>query len=167
MNALHIVSFTGHRHLTQAQHDTAHAAVLTFLFQRQQEYADQLRVVSGMADGVDQLVAQICCTLNIPWCAAIPHPAYPEVYGLSGVKWDWLLDHAKTIVYVYEEQAWTPKMNFGRNVKMVEWATEVVAVTYWSPDDISPTRRPRGGTAHAIQTAQKAGRPLRFLTLPR
>lgn len=161
------VCFTGHRELSEAQRASAVWQLNHELLALQMTFGPRLRAISGMAKGVDQIAANICIDLGIPWAAAIPHSGYPTAYGLAGPEWDRLLDAATSVVYVVNDTVkWKPTYNFDRNAKMLDWSNECIGVTYWDiATDITRTNRPRGGTAHALQLCIRREFPLKILQL--
>lgn len=150
------VCFTGHREkdLTSAMLDQVRSGLFTKLSELQSQHAD-LRAISGMASGVDQIAAEICNDLDIPWTAAVPHVNYPQRYGLAGKQWDQLLATAAKVVYVCPDPLFHWKMNFVRNEWMIKYSNLVIACYKGDPDQITATQRPRGGTAHAISAAKR------------
>lgn len=150
------VCFTGHREkdLSPAMLDQVRSGLFTKLVELQSEHSD-LRAISGMASGVDQMAAEICNDLDIPWTAAVPHVNYAEHYGLAGKQWDHLLATAAKVVYVCPDDVFHWRMNFLRNEWMIKYSNLVIACYKGDADQITATQRPRGGTAHAISTTKR------------
>jgi hypothetical protein len=100
-----------------------------------------LTVISGMAEGWDELVARRCVALGIPFTAALPHRGYGAYYwsaegSLSGQdrtgELNELLAAATSVRYicgsVYGElDGRRLHSNFVRNQWMVDHADELVA----------------------------------------
>lgn len=73
---------TGSRSLvTEPDHVRKEAYGITerYILQLQEEHPD-LVIISGMAEGWDELIAVIAVRNNIPFHAYIPHPTYGEYY---------------------------------------------------------------------------------------
>ena len=123
-----------------------------------------LTVISGMAEGWDELVARRCVALGTPFMAALPHPGYGAYYwsaerSLSGEdrtgELNELLAVAASVHYVcggvYGELAGRQlHSNFIRNQWMVDRADELVA-----------HREPgiSRGTDDCLRRAQTASKP--------
>lgn len=107
-----------------------------FLNKRATEH--DLTVISGMAEGWDELVARRCLALDIPFIAAVPHPGYGAYYwsadrSLSGTdrvpEFLELLARASEVHYIcggVRDQSGLHS-NFARNQWMVDRAHELVA----------------------------------------
>jgi len=126
--------------------------------------AYDLMVLSGMAEGWDELVARRCIALGIHFTAVLPHPGYGDYYwsaerSLSGrdrrAELKELLGAADEVkfvcsgVYGYIDGQ-RAHSNFVRNHWMVERADELVA-----------HREPglSRGTDDCLRRAQDAGKP--------
>lgn len=109
-------------------------------------------VLSGMAIGWDQTLAEAAIQCDIPWQAYVPFDGqerrWPDVLRKHYLD---LLDAAGDIHYA----AFQPSVSafFTRNTRMIDAADEVVAL--WSG-------RP-GGTAHAVEYARAVGKPVHNL----
>lgn len=160
------VCFTGHREkdLTSAMLDQVRSGLFAKLVELQSQHSD-LRAISGMASGVDQIAAEICNDLDIAWTAAVPHVNYAEHYGLAGKQWDQLLATAAKVVYVCPDDVFHWRMNFLRNEWMIKYSNLVIACYKGDPDQITATQRPRGGTAHAISTTKRMDTDLYVIQL--
>lgn len=161
-----IIAVTGHRSrdLTESQQKHAYDSMKDLLIGAQGKYGSRLRVLSGMADGIDKMAAHLCCELGIEWTACIPHKSYFSTYAPYGTDqvqyWDEiedLLAKATKIVYVVDEsKPWHYKHNFTRNEYMLQWADAVLACAKFSMDNIPS----KGGTAHMCRTTQKSGKKI-------
>lgn len=96
-----IIAFTGHRDLTKVQEVIAEYHITMFLESHKNK---NLLVLTGMAGGIDQIVAQVAIKLGIKYAACIPHPAYRDVYLEHGLytrdEFNYYLINAHTRVYV-------------------------------------------------------------------
>lgn len=120
-------------------------------------------VMSGMAEGFDEMLARVALDLRIPlWCA-IPNQGYGQHYwGLKSLSGDnrWpdfldILEKAKKITYVMEEVHHSEALyyrgrhsNFWRNDFMVEKADEFLVY--------NPESR---GTKQCFGSILTAGKP--------
>lgn len=82
----YIVALTGHRlqDLSPQQRQKAKDGLTTTLTRLKEEHGEKLLVLSGMATGVDQFGAQICCDLGIDWTACVPHENYIKYANQEG-----------------------------------------------------------------------------------
>ena len=73
---------TGSRSLVKANDATRKEVMDTtrrYLIQLREEHSD-LVLISGMAEGWDELIAVLAIELSIPFLAYVPHPTYGEYY---------------------------------------------------------------------------------------
>lgn len=109
-------------------------------------------VISGMALGWDQAVAQACVDLKIPFTAAVPFPEqdsrWPEA---SRLRWAALCAQAREVVTVTETYSGANLQR--RNEWMVDHGTAVGAL--WNGTS--------GGTANCVRYAQRKAVPVRSL----
>ena len=126
--------------------------------------AHDLKVISGMAEGWDELVARRCTTLGVPFIAALPDPGYGAYYwsaerSRSGkdrlAELDELLGAAIEVRYVCQGpygllDGRRAHSNFVRNQWLVDNANELVA-----------HREPglSRGTDDCLRRALEAGKP--------
>lgn len=115
----------------------------------------KLEAITGMALGTDQVFAEVCIELGIPFTAAVPFqdqgsrwPARSQEYYRE------LLAKAKKVVIVdeiprYHSDRFGGKMSM-RNKWMVDQSNLTIAVFDGS----------NGGTAHAVQLARRKGRKI-------
>lgn len=108
-------------------------------------------VISGMALGFDQALAEAAIRRGLPFTAAVPHRGQERIWpAASQRKYRWLLEHAARVEVVSEGDYTSRKMQL-RNEFMVRGATEVLAL--WDGG-------PEGGTANCIRYARQLRRPI-------
>lgn len=155
----HRIAGTGSRSLvTDERMGAVKDEVLEILTIAKKAHGQHLEVVSGMAEGFDELIAMCATHLKIPWIAVVPHDGYGVYYwgdSLLGhdrypefVK---LLGCAKSVEYVCNSPL-GGRSNFIRNERMVEMAHEFLV---WGN-----TR----GTKHCRKLIERAGLPWREVT---
>lgn len=107
------------------------------------------QVISGMALGWDQALAQASINLHIPLLAAVPflgqESQWPEQ---SQAVYRTLL--AQAAVHIVSPGGYVPRKMQVRNEWMVDLSTDVLAL--WNGSS--------GGTGNAIQYARKQGKPI-------
>lgn len=119
-------------------------------------------VLTGMALGVDQWMAQICIDKKIPFKAVVPFPEFDSKWPpRSQQQYRWLLKHAAETL-VLSPGPYDPSLLHQRNIYLVDHCDVVLAV--WDG-------KPKGGTAstvHYAKSRQEAdGFPLVYmLNLP-
>jgi hypothetical protein len=126
-----------------------------------------LVVVSGMAEGFDEALAQAAIETNVPFIAAIPNPGYANYYwhrnsqtGRDRIDdFDEILEMAWKVAYVSEgiyTTRYGSKMhsNFARNIYMVDLCNLL-----WSFDNGDVD----GGTAHATKYAMKTSKLIEYI----
>jgi uncharacterized phage-like protein YoqJ len=108
------------------------------------------KVISGMALGWDQALAQACINLDIPFLAALPFKNMEVKWPReSQDKYNRILSHASLSVVVSEGEYAPWKMQV-RNKYMVD-NSEMILAMY---DGTS------GGTANCINYANSVGKPI-------
>lgn len=113
-------------------------------------------VITGMALGVDQWMAELCLMKSIPYVAAIPHDGQDSIWPpYSKAKYQHLVLHAQA-AYVISPGAYEPKKMHIRNRWMVDSAEAVIAVWNGSP----------GGTQACVGYAQACAKPIHWVQLP-
>lgn len=164
---LFIVAGTGSRSLqnaTPAEKQAVFAYLVLQLTALKEKYGDNLRVMSGLAEGFDKALMVAAISLNIKVIAAIPNKGYGKYYwgrkSLTGTnrleEFNDLLEQADEVVYVAEDVYDTRDIyitrdgkkvhtNFVRNEYMVEKAN---AFYVYDPSS--------AGTKHAFQLIRKA-----------
>jgi uncharacterized phage-like protein YoqJ len=144
-----IVAFTGHRpERLKDRVNEVYSAIQAFMLEENPSL-----VISGMAQGVDQLAAGWARALQIPWIAAVPfrdqYTRWPQVHQDMYKK---LLESAQRIEVISE--SYSRDVYQKRDEWMVDNCDKLIAV--W--DGIKA-----GGTYNTIKYAEKIGRPIRFL----
>jgi len=110
--------------------------------------------ISGMALGVDQWAAVICCSLKIPWTAAIPFAGQELAWPPESQReYNSLLKKAEKTFFVCEPGYAAWKMQ-KRNEWMVDNCDLLIAVWDGSP----------GGTGNCVQYAKSRGREIHQIT---
>lgn len=111
------------------------------------------KVITGMALGVDQWMAEVCVDRRLPFLAAIPFPGQESQWPPeSQERYRDLLQKACEVVCV-SNSPYHPGLLQVRNEWMVDRADRVVAV--WDGS--------AGGTANCVRYAQKVGKTVHFL----
>lgn len=165
-----IVAGTGPRSLQTASVDdkkAAYSIVAKELIRLRASYGEDLLIMSGMAEGFDNLLATVALDLEIPLYCAIPSKSYGSYYwgqkSATGqnrlARFNEMVKAAKYVTYVDKV---TPGMqgfyrdgkhvNFIRNEYMVFSAN---AFLIWQSD--SP------GTRNCIKLVQDSGKPYKIL----
>jgi hypothetical protein len=94
------VAVTGHRDLVEAERPRLAEQVRQFLHGLVEEYPDlRLELLSGMAEGADQLVAEQALALGLPVVAVLPLPIeeYRKDFADGGEKLDELLVRCRVL----------------------------------------------------------------------
>lgn len=171
MSADHVVAGTGSRSLRVAPReaqvqawDRCRAAVRGL----HDRHGDRLVLMSGCAEGWDEVIARVAATERVRLWAAVPNRGYGAHYwgrnSLTGRdrsrEFADILAAAWRVTYVMEDVHGTNGLyldgvhsNFVRNYWMVDTAAEFLV---WDP-----TSR---GTAHCLAVIRKAGKPYRVLS---
>lgn len=149
------VAVTGHRTgrlgghgeaTTKRLYDLARASLMPM----KREYEGSLQVLTGMAIGWDQAVAEACVSLNIPYHAYIPFYGQENRWPDDTKRKYYELLNTAATVDVVNEGGYAPwKMN-RRNEAMVDVCDMVLAL--WDGGD--------GGTYNCIQYAKKHNKPV-------
>jgi uncharacterized phage-like protein YoqJ len=111
--------------------------------------------ITGMALGVDQIAANICIKLNIPFTAAIPCDNQDKMWPLESKQmYQRLLTYAKSKVIVSPGQ-YTSACMQRRNEYMCDWLDqpEDVLIAVWNGDKT-------GGTTNCVDYAVKTGKKI-------
>jgi hypothetical protein len=167
-----IVAGTGSKSLktaTQEVKDQAIARTTTALEALKAQHGDRLVVMSGMAEGFDELLANLAIKLEIPLIAAVPNKGYGAYYwgrnSLTGTdriaNFSWMLSKAKKVVYVMEDVHGIARglylngrhSNFLRNDWMVAQANHFLV---WDPSS--------RGTADCFGSIRKASKSFEILS---
>lgn len=111
--------------------------------------------ITGMALGVDQLAAEICIELNIPFIAAVPCDDQEKVWpNKSQVRYKEILSKAKEVVIVSPGAYYSQCMQV-RNIYMVDRADVIIGVHDGS----------KGGTYNCLEYARSKGKEVRIISL--
>lgn len=153
------VAVTGHRpnklggYKPNPVQDRVRASIRKCILAYKEAYPD-LVMITGMALGVDQWVAEICIDLGVPFWAAIPFAgqelAWPKP---SQDHYRKLLAKAAEVTVVCEGGYELYKMQV-RNEWMVDRCRELMAV--WDGT--------QGGTGNCVNYAQKVQKPMQVVT---
>ena len=109
-----------------------------------------LCIISGMALGWDQALAQAAVLLNVPFIAAVPFEGQQSKWPqASRVQYAKLLEKAESI-HVVSDGGYSPYKMQKRNEWMVDQADGVVAMFNGS----------QGGTYNCIEYAEETGKPI-------
>ena len=112
------------------------------------------RVITGMALGWDQAVAESCVLLGIPFVAAVPFYGQESRWPESGQRaYNRLLGFADEIVYVNDGEFAPWKMT-ARNHWMVDNSQALLTLYDGSRE---------GGTAECVEYARSLKRPIKNL----
>lgn len=143
-----IVGFTGHRKLRHSAKELA-ALIKEALLQ-----IEPVGAISGMALGFDQLAARVCIKLGIPFIAAVPTKAQPNIWIPAQIELYYkILDKAHKVVYVDTVQGYkNENADFisklhTRNEWIVSKSTHLVAYQ----------QQNYGGTVNALKHAHAKG----------
>lgn len=155
-SALHpIVGVSGHRDMPHPKEDIKAA------LKKHLEILRPSLVLTGMAIGFDQLVADVCLDLGIPYTAAVPFVGQQSTWPMLAIEhYNDLLDKAHQ-VRVISAGGWSNAKFHIRNQWIVNNSTHLVC--YWDGTD-------QGGTAGCVKYAKSKGKPITNvfseLTLP-
>lgn len=143
-----IVAFTGHRpDKLVGKIPAVSSAIQSFLME-----GNTHEVISGMAEGVDQIAAAWARILRIPWRAAVPFPGQESRWNQRAQEsyHKLILDAWDIVVCDEEYHPWSFQK---RNEWMVDNCELLVAVWDGSP----------GGTRNCLEYARRTGREVRYL----
>jgi uncharacterized phage-like protein YoqJ len=145
-----IVAGTGHRPNKVGGYSQEASSKLYYLAKDWLAVNKPDKVISGMALGWDQALANAAYVLDIPFVAAVPfagqQQAWPEE---SRQFFDFLLGAAEEIVIV-SDGGYAPWKMQVRNEWMVDHCDTVLAL--WDGNN--------GGTGNCIKYANKVGKPI-------
>lgn len=167
---LFVVAGTGSRSLQTAT-PAAKKAVMEYLTQQftslKEKYGDNLRIMTGMAEGFDTAMARVALNLDIKYIAVIPNKGYGRYYWMNNSvtgtnryrEFTDYLSNADEVVYVMEDVHRSNDLylngvhsNFVRNDYMVECANAFYVY--------DPKSR---GTAHCFDLIKKAELPYKLV----
>ena len=144
-----ILTVTGHRPAKLGGYGQANWEMLINFAKRALVQLNPTRVITGMALGWDQAVAQACVELGVPFEAHIPCLGQDKRWPYeSQRRYAAILSSADQVVSYADE--YTPACLQLRNIGMVDAADKVLALWDGSP----------GGTANCVGYARKTGKPL-------
>jgi uncharacterized phage-like protein YoqJ len=144
----YIICGTGHRPDKLGGYSLRVSNKLITLARAELEILKPDEVISGMALGWDQALAEAAIDLGIPFIAAVPFEGQQNKWPMpSRIAYQILLRKAKEVVIVKEGGYATWKMQ-KRNVWMVDRSTTVLAL--WSGSS--------GGTKNCIEHAKIKGK---------
>lgn len=141
---------------------------------------DKLEVISGMAEGFDEVIAYAAMIASVPFHAYIPNDGYGDYYwaknsvtGRDRIQdWNKLISAAASVQYIcngiYQNGIHS---NFVRNCAMVEdsdylWALVNKEMVDNANSLIALKIRKLGpGTKHCVDYARSVGRDIRFIEL--
>lgn len=141
-----ILAITGHRpqKLGGFDPDNAQRQGVRKAIRRALRTIQPDKVITGMALGVDQDVAEICIELGIPFIAAVPFLGQEKKWNeRSQEHYRELLSQAEKVEVVHDGDYAAWKL-LKRNEWMIDRANVLLAVWDGKPD---------GGTAHAVKYA--------------
>jgi uncharacterized phage-like protein YoqJ len=145
-----ILTVTGHRPDKLGGYGLGIYNNLVELAQREIALLAPEQVITGMAQGWDQAVAQACRNLTIPYVAAIPFKGQELRWPVGGRKRYYeLVNYASEVVYVCQPGYHSAKMQ-RRNEWMVARCDQIMAL--W--DGTS------GGTANCLSFADELSIPI-------
>ncbi len=153
-----IVAVTGHRPDKLGGYKTPNH-VYNAVMAGMDKALDELKpscVITGMALGVDQWMAELCLMKGIPYVAAIPFDGQDSVwFPESKAKFAYLVKHAQA-AYVISPGPYEAKKMHIRNRWMVDSAQAIIAVWNGSP----------GGTAACVGYAQACAKYIHWVQIP-
>lgn len=151
-----IICFTGHRpgkiggYKPCATHDWLRARVRETLLELKPTEA-----ISGMALGFDQLAAEACLEVGVPFVAAVPF----ETQFM-----DWPLESQQRYVDLYSKASRVHIVDPTPPTTRWEAAQKLHARNHWMVDNsdevIAAWDGTKGGTQECVRYAQKVGRPV-------
>lgn len=168
---MHVVAGTGSRSLRVADRAVQVEAMgrcTDALEERRAEHGDRLVVMSGGAEGFDELIARCAMRLGIRLWLALPNRGYLAYYwgrasllqrdrAAEAVE---LVDQAWKVTHVMEQIHGTNALkvdglhaNFWRNLYLVEQADDFLV---WDPSS--------KGTAHCLSEIRRHGTPYAILS---
>lgn len=147
-----IFAGTGHRPKKLGGYTaTAHHRLLNFASIQMLHFKPSL-LISGMALGWDQALAEAAINCRVPFAAYVPclgqENPWPQK---SRDHYNWLMGHAQTIFVV--AKVYSDTVMQIRNQNMVDHADEILALFDGSP----------GGTANCVRYAEEKKKPVHNL----
>ena len=146
-----VIAATGHRPNKLGGYDLYDFQRLVQIARRHLSRLQPDEVITGMAQGWDQAVAQACAELNIPFVAAVPFRGQESCWPKPAqAEYNRLLRLAKKVVVVSDGDYHIGKMQ-RRNRWMVDHAHLVLALYNGDLD---------GGTCNCIRYARRKNKPI-------
>ncbi len=154
-----IISMTGHRPDKLGGYYTPNTVQLAVVDAIKKVFAELKPscVITGMALGVDQWAAEICAANGIPFVAAIPFHGQESMWPEHAQKRYHALVNKAHQAWIISPGGYEPAKMHIRNHWMVDACNLLLAVYDGSP----------GGTGKCVQYAEKVGRKIKFLHLPK
>lgn len=169
----YVVAGTGSRSLRTADRSVqvaAQSCLNARIDQLHAEHSDHLVLMSGMAEGWDELIAVTALARGIRLWAAVPNRGYGRWYwGQKSAtktnrlaRFDEILSQAWRVTYVMEDVFGTSSLHLdGRHANFVRNDWMVSGRGPWAGADdflvLGPVK-PRSGTADCVETIKKAGK---------
>ncbi len=161
-----IIAGTGSRSLVLEPHKMNKVKLLLCRWMEigKDRYPDDFLVISGLAEGFDEILAIAAIESKVPFDAYVPTASYGNYYwgqnSLTGKsrknQFDTILKHAREIVTVCDRLYIDGKhANFVRNEAMVDAADRVWA---WNPSS--------SGTRQCVAYAYQQQKPISEVNLP-
>jgi len=149
------IAFTGHRPNKLGGLSAVKLQIRQFLSKQLELHQNQdLLVISGGALGVDQLAAEVCVELGIPFVFILPFPVHIFTARWPSSSRAHLRSLISCAVRTYRVQHSFSMSGYQqRNQVMVDHCDLLCAVYNGSP----------GGTRNAIQYAQQVHKPIHFI----
>ena len=142
-----VIGVTGHRKLFHAKD------VILNQFDEKFKSINFSKVITGMALGFDQLVAEWCIENNIPFIAAIPFETQAKLWNPNQIKiYLNLLEKAEDIMVVSPGEYASYKLQV-RNEWIVDNSDIVIAYCF----------QDKGGTYNCLQYAKRKSKPIQRL----
>lgn len=119
------------------------------------------KVITGMALGVDQWVAELCVKNDLPFIAAIPFQNFSTPWpDFSRAHYEYLLSKAERVHLCSTNTTYSPDLLFVRNQWMVDNSDELLAVR--RPDLVESRT---GGTIGTMDYARRRRRTIHVVNL--
>lgn len=148
-----VIAFSGHRPHKLQSLSSVKSSIHDFLLQ-QLHLHPRLLVISGGALGVDQIAAEVCIDLHIPFVFVIPFP-----FNIFTARWsDFQRSHLRSLMHsavkVYTVQSHFSMSGYQRrNEVMVDHCDLLCAIFNGSP----------GGTANCVAYARSIDKSLHII----
>lgn len=160
--ALRVLTVTGHRlgKLAPNQDDCYSPRLFSRLVDLARASLENLcpkEVVTGMALGWDQAIAQACIELGIPFIAALPCPGQSSRWFSQQAVRDYeeRLRHAKGIVCVWQEPGFEASSIAGQMMNRNQWMIDRALYAYGKV--LALHDGSSGGTGNCVRYAQSVG----------